>query len=136
MGANVVAALFHAFDYFRIILSDETIEEDRRRQFQVVEHLEDTPDADAKAVVPPGEIALGLRRVLALIWIGAAPRQEGKMLDVQFDVESKPLAFGPIVVRQSLDRGIPVAAVAGSCNVGISYDCVAAAVRSTGRVAR
>jgi hypothetical protein len=69
----------------------------RRGQLQLVEKVEQAPDADAVAVVAPGVVAVrlrlaGLRRVVAESGAKSEP------LDVGREDESEPLAARPAVI--------------------------------------
>jgi hypothetical protein len=78
------------------VLVDEAVRVVRRRQLELVEELEQPPDADAVAIVAPGIVAVrlrlpGLRRVVAEA--GA----EREPLDVRREDESEApfLSIGP-----------------------------------------
>src|ERR1700704_5677111 len=109
-GAHIVAAALYPLDNVGKILADEAVEQDRRGQLQFVEQAEDSPDADAKAVVALGVVALGLRAA-ALGRVGGAAGQKGELLDVERDVESEPLAARPVEVASLLNRRIVIAVV-------------------------
>jgi hypothetical protein len=84
----------------------------RRRQAELVEELEQPPDADAVAVVAPRIVAMrlrlgGLRRVVTEA--GA----EREPLDVRRDDEGESLAARPAVVAPLRQRDEVVAAVLG-----------------------
>src|SRR5215207_9385677 len=61
MRAYVVAAVLYPLNHIGSMLTNQAVEQHRGRELQFVEHAEYAPDADAKAVIAPGIIALGLR---------------------------------------------------------------------------
>src|SRR5258707_4679711 len=70
MRYDLVAALADRRHDLRRVVVDQAVGVVRRRQAQLVEQLEQAPDADAAAVVAPGIVAVRLRlarvrRVLA-----------------------------------------------------------------------
>ena len=81
MRAHVIAAVFDPLDDLRSMLADQAVEQDRGRELQLVEHAEYAPDPDAKAVIAPSIVALGLRAA-TLRRIGAAACQKREILDV------------------------------------------------------
>ena len=109
---HVVAARLDLLDDLRIVMADAAVEQDRRRQLQLVEDLEQPPVADAVAVVAPGEIARGLRAG-AVARVHADAGAEGEVLDVERNVEGQPLALRPAVIGPRRDRRIVIAVVAG-----------------------
>ena len=77
------------------------------RQVKFVEQVENTPDADAQAVIPPGIIA-HVRRGARVGRGMAQAFSETEMLDIQGDIDGQPLAVRPVVVCASADRGVGV----------------------------
>jgi hypothetical protein len=64
------------------MLANKAIQKDRRRQFELVEHLEYAPHANPETVVSPREIALRLAGGRPPVWITSEPGHEREMLDV------------------------------------------------------
>ena len=62
VAKDIVAARFDLFDELRIIVADAAVQQDRGRQFQLVEHFKQAPVPDPIAVVAPGKVS---RRLLA-----------------------------------------------------------------------
>src|SRR5262249_6160656 len=112
VAEHVVAALLDLLDDVRILVAHGGVEKYRRRQLELVENLEQSPGADAVAVVGPGKIARR-RRAAAIGRVHSQAGAEGEMLDVQRDVEGEPLAAGPIVIRPLLDGHVIVTGMAG-----------------------
>jgi len=69
----------------------------RRGQLQLVEELQQPPDADAVAVVAPGIVAVRLR-LAGLRGIMAEPGTEGEPFDIGGEDESEALVARPAVV--------------------------------------
>jgi hypothetical protein len=75
---------------------------------ELVEELEQSPNADTVTVVAPGEYAVGI----GLFWRrdpGPLALVIAELLDVDGDVDGQPFASGPTVVRPPSDVrvGIP-----------------------------
>ena len=77
-GRNLVSTLFDALDYIGVVLADEAVEKDCRRQPEFVEHPEDAPDSDPQAVVSPSEVSLRLARARSAERITSKSRQNAK----------------------------------------------------------
>jgi hypothetical protein len=97
VGHDLVAALAEGVGDLRRVLVDQAVGVVRRRQPELVEELEQAPDADAVAVVAPGIVAVGLR-LSGLRRVVAEPGAEGKPLDVGRQAEREALALRPRVV--------------------------------------
>src|SRR5262245_7858022 len=114
MAAHVVAALPDLLDDVGILVADRAVEKDRRRELELVEHLEQAPVADAVAVIAPCPVARRLRPAAAVRGrVHADAGAEGEMLDVERHVHGKPLAAGPAVIGPLRYGRIAVAAVRG-----------------------
>ena len=75
------------------MIAHAAVQQDRGGQLQLVEDFEQAPIADAIAIVAPGEVA---RRLLtAADGIHADSRAEREVLDIERDIEGKPLATRP-----------------------------------------
>ena len=109
---DLVAALADAVADLRVVLVEQRIDVVCRRQLELLEQVEQAPDADSVAVVAPGIIALLLR--LALLGrIPAGALAIGVDLDIGGDAERQPLAAGPGIVLALADDRIVVAIVLG-----------------------
>src|SRR5215510_11693294 len=107
MADHVVAARFDLVDDLRIVVADCAVEQDRRGQLELVKDFEQTPVADAVAIVAPCKIA---RRLLAAPHrIHTEPDLKREMLDIDRDIESEALAVRPSIIRSLYDRRIGVA---------------------------
>jgi hypothetical protein len=91
---DLVAALADAVADLRVVLVEQRIDIVRRRQLELLEQIEQPPDADPVAVVAPGIIALLLRLAL-LCRIPTGALAIGVNLDIGGDAERQPLAAGP-----------------------------------------
>src|SRR5262249_17258830 len=111
VAEHIVAALPDLCDDVRILVAHHAVEQDRGRQFELIEDFEQAPVADAVAVVAPGEVARGLRTG-AIARIHSDAGAEGEMLDVERDVEREPFSLGPAVVGALHDRHEAVAGMA------------------------
>src|SRR6185503_4250260 len=69
---HIIATLFDLLDDVRIFVAHRRIQQDRGRQLELVENLEEPPVADTIAVVAPGVVARGLR-TRAVMRIDALP---------------------------------------------------------------
>ena len=89
----------------RGVVVDRSIHQVAGGQVKVVKQVENTPDADAQAVIPPGIIAYVRRR--ARVGRGVAQAlAETEMLNVQGEVNGQPLAVRPVVLRAFADGGV------------------------------
>src|SRR5262249_17937122 len=77
MATDVGAAVLDARDAVGAALADQAVEQDGRRQPELIEQTEDAPDPAPQPVVAPGVVALGLRPA-ALGGIGAAAGEKGE----------------------------------------------------------
>ena len=111
VAKNVVTARFDLLNEVRVVVADAAVEQDRRGQLELVEHLEQAPVADAVAVIAPGEVARGLLPA-AVGGIHPQPGTEGEMLDIERHVERQALAPRPLIARPFDDRRIGVASMA------------------------
>src|SRR6202042_204151 len=94
MPDHLVAALADAVADLGMIFVEQRIDVVRRRNLEVFEEVEQAPDADTVAVVPPGVVALLLRLAL-LGGVPAGAFAVGVDLDVGRHADGKPLAAGP-----------------------------------------
>ena len=97
MRNHFVAAPANRRHHLRRILVQQAVRAVRRRQLQLVEELEQPPDADAVTVVAPGVVAMGLR-LAGLRRVVAEAGAEGEPLDVGRYDEREALAGRPRVV--------------------------------------
>ena len=108
MTENVIAARFDLFDELRVMVANTAVQENRRRQFQIVQDFEQAPISDPVAVIAPGEVACGLLAA-AIGRIHPDPGAEREMFDVQRHIERQPLPVRPGVVWPVDDRRIGIA---------------------------
>src|SRR5687767_1976753 len=107
---QLVAALYERLDHLRAVVVERGVDERADRELQVLEQLEAAPDADAIAVVAPGEIediglrALGPQR-------GTQPGAELEVLDVEAQVDRQTPPARPVVVTPPRDGRVRVAPV-------------------------
>src|SRR5262245_37941727 len=109
MGDDVVAAFPDLLGEVRVLVADGAVQQDRARQLELLQQLEQPPLPDADSVIAPRVVARVLS--LAMRRIGAEAGAERKMLDVACDIEGKPLAAGPAVVVPLVDVEVIVAIV-------------------------
>jgi hypothetical protein len=109
---DLVAAPADRRHDLRRVLVHQAVGVVRGGKLQLVEELEQPPDADAIAVVAPGIVAVRLRLVVLGIVVPApfAIRVHGK---IGRQAECEALASRPIVIPALRDRRIVVSAVAG-----------------------
>ncbi len=107
---HFVAALADRRHHLRRVVVDERVGVVRGRQLQLVEEVEQAPDADAVAVVAPGVVAVRLR-LAGLRRVVAEPGAEGKPLDVGGEDEGEALSARPAVVLPFDQRDKIIAAV-------------------------
>jgi len=117
MRHDLVAPLADRRHHLRGVLVDQAVRVVRRRQLQLVEQLEQAPDADAVAVIAPGIVAMRLR-LAALRRIVTEAGAEREPLDVRRQDEGKAPCFsirtaGPAIVAPLRQRDEVVAAVLG-----------------------
>jgi hypothetical protein len=103
VSAHIISALLDTVDDVRVMLANKTIQKNRRRQFELVEHLEHAPDANPETVVSPREITLRLVGGRPSVWVASEPGHEREMLDIQSNIKRQPLPFRPFVIRPSFD---------------------------------
>src|SRR5262245_34160022 len=103
VAEHVVPALFDLLDDVRILLADCRIQQDRSRRLTPGAKLEEAPAADASAVVAPRVIAGGLRGG-AIVRIDSLAGLKREVLDVERDVERKPVASRPRILLALRDR--------------------------------
>src|SRR5262245_32201582 len=107
---DVVTASPNALEDFRMMLVDQAVDDTRAGQFELVEQVEQAPDADAIAVVAPSEIAL-VRRLARHDRIRSHSCAEGEDLDIRSDPERQALAARPGIVRATIDWRIRIPVV-------------------------
>jgi hypothetical protein len=112
VGDDLVAALADRGHHLRGVFVDQAVGVVRRRQLQLIEELEQPPDADAVAVVAPGIVAMRLR-LAGLRGVVTEAGAECEPLDVRRDDEGESLAARPAVVAPLRQRDEVVAAVLG-----------------------
>src|SRR5262249_34077293 len=102
---HLVAARSDLVGDLRMILVEERVDVVRGGKFQLLEQLEQPPDADAVAVVAPRVIPL-LLRLAFLRGVPAGAFAIGVDLYVGRGAEGKPLAVRPRIVLALVDRRI------------------------------
>src|SRR5262245_42883438 len=95
-----------------MVLVEQRVDVVGRGQLELLEQVEQAPDADAVAVVAPGVIALLLRLAL-LRGVPAGALAIGVDLDVGGHAERQALAAGPGIVLALADAGVALAFVLG-----------------------
>ena len=95
------------------------IGEDGRRQVELVEQRQQTPRADAVAVVPPG-VVQDVRLRARGRQLRAQALAEREMLEVDAEIDRQPFAVGPGEVGPSGDRHVVEAAVMRKAHSGAS----------------
>ncbi|MNQ12539.1 hypothetical protein D3C85_254470 [compost metagenome] len=112
MADDFIAALEDGLQNLRAIVEDDRVHQVGRGQLQFVKQIQQAPDADAVAVVAPGEAAdVGLGQFRAQAVPASGP--EGEMLDVQAQVDGQSLALGPTVVRTRGDGAVGITVMVG-----------------------
>src|SRR5262249_6884672 len=109
VGDDLVAALADRVHDLRRVPVEQAVAVVPGRQLQLVEQLEQAPDADAVAIVPPGVVAVGLR-LTGLRRVVPEPGAEGEPFDVGRDRERETRAARPAVVL-ALGQGNVVVAI-------------------------
>ena len=107
---HLVAAPADRVGDLRRIVVDQAVGAVPGGQAELVQQVEQAPDADAVAVVAPGIVAVRLR-LAGLGRIVPQPRAEGEPLDVRGEQERQALAARPAVVFAFNQRNEVVAAV-------------------------
>src|SRR5262245_6373093 len=112
MADDLVAARADAVADLWMVLVEQRVDVVGSGQLELLEQVEQAPDADAVAVVAPGVVALLLRLAL-LRGIPAGALAIGVDLDVGGHAERQALAAGPGIVLALADDRIVVAVVLG-----------------------
>src|SRR5260221_12731853 len=110
MPHDLVAALADRRHDLRRVVVHQAVGVVRRRQAQLVEQLEQAPDADAVAIVAPGIVAVRLR-LAGLGRVMAEAGAEGEPFHAAREDEGKALAIWPTLVGPLGKRYIVVAVV-------------------------
>src|ERR671936_1002717 len=110
MRHNLVAALSDRRHYLRCVVVHQAIGVVRGGQLQLIEELQQPPDADAIAIVTPGIVAMRLR-LARLRRVVTQAGTEGEPFDVGGDDECEALAARPAVVAPLRERYKIVAVV-------------------------
>ena len=107
---DLVAAGADALDDLRRVVVGRGVHQMAGGKAELVEQVENPPDADAQPVIAPSVVSdVGLRARGGRGMSHPFPVME--MLDVEADIEGEPLAARPVVVRAIDDRRIVVTAV-------------------------
>ena len=107
-----VAAREHGLQQFRAMVQQRRVDQSGRGQAELVEQFEAAPGADPVAVFTPAVVQhIGLRR--SRTDAGTEPFAEGKVLEVEAEVDRQPMAAGPAEVRALRDRAVAKAAAVG-----------------------
>ena len=94
MAHNLVAARATGRHEIGRVVVHRAVDQGRHRQVERVESIEHVPGADPVAVIAPGEVEhVGLRP--AGRQFGAKALAEGKMLQVEGEIDGKPAAARP-----------------------------------------
>src|SRR5271156_1676558 len=113
MRDDLVAASAERGDQLRRLVVERRIDEHRGGQIEGIEGVAQPPRADAIAVVAPGEIEhVGLAergRELR-----AEPGAELESLEIEREVDRKPLVSWPAIARAKGQGAVGVAAVGGA----------------------
>ena len=107
---DLVAAPADGVGDLRRVLVDQAVRAVPGGELELVQQVEQAPDADPIAVVAPGIIAVRLR-LAGLRRVVAEARAEGEPLDVGGDGEREPPALGPCVVAPRRQGRIVIAVV-------------------------
>lgn len=118
MANDLVATGAKGVHDFRAVVINAAIREHGERKLQVVENVDQSPHADAVAIVAPG-IVEDIRLRTAGAELGAQAVAECEMFEVESDIDGKPLSIRPHEVRAARDRAIAVAIVGGQTASGM-----------------
>ena len=97
MADELVPARANSGGDLRRVVVDRSIHQVAGGQLQFVKQVENTPDADAQAVIPPG-IITHVRRGARVGRRVAQSFAETEMLYVQGEVDGQPFAVRPVVI--------------------------------------
>ena len=96
MANKLIPALHERRRDFRAGIQDQPIHIMRTRQAVFIKHGQHVPKPDAIAVIPPGIIALGLRRGGAGT-VAAKPSAKGEGFDIVAQHHRQPRPIGPFI---------------------------------------
>src|SRR5208282_3777913 len=94
MADDLVSARAEGGDHLGAVIVDFRVQQQGRRQLELVEYLEQAPDADTIAVFAPGPVVgVGMRKPRRVR--DAEPLAMGEVLEVQADMDGQAPAVWP-----------------------------------------